>query len=142
MPAPALHRLLYVSEARIDPCGPEPRAILEVAARRNAQLDVTGLLCFSGEHFAQILEGSTAAIETLMTSIRRDSRHILLREWQPQAVPDERRLFPAWAMGFSHDERLDAAMGQLAREPHDLPLDTVAELLFVGLDLYGAQRRR
>ena len=130
-----------MSAALIDPCGPEPRAILAVATRRNAELGVTGLLCFSGEHFAQILEGPSAALETLMTAIRADSRHQLLREWQPQPIPDGRRLFPGWAMGYSHDERLDAAMAQLVLEPHELPLDTVADVLFAGLDVYGARPR-
>lgn len=139
MPPPALHRLLYVSRAHVDPCGSEPRRIIEVATARNAALDVTGLLCFSGEHFAQILEGESAAIEVLMASIRVDPRHTLLREWPARAVADARRLFPGWAMGYAHDDALDRAIAQMAMEPHDIPLETVAGVLFAGLDLYRAQ---
>ena len=136
MPPPTLHRLLYVSRAHIDPLGDEPRRILDVASRRNASLDVTGLLCFSGAHFAQILEGQAAAIESLMTSIRIDPRHRMLREWAAQAVPDEIRLFPRWTMGYCHDEQLDRAMAQLTFEPHEIPMDTLACVLFAGLELY------
>lgn len=136
MAATFLHRLIYVSRARIDPCGPEPRRIIAVATQRNAGLDVTGLLCFSGEHFAQLLEGPPQALDALMTDIRADARHTMLREWPPQPAPDGRRLFPGWAMGYSHEERLDEAMGRMVLEPHALPLDTVAEVLFAGLDLY------
>lgn len=138
MTLPKLHRLLYVSRACIDPCGIEPRRILEVATRRNAELDVTGVLCFSGEHFSQLLEGSTAALATLMASIRVDDRHQMPREWPPQAAPDGVRLFPGWAMGYSHDDRLDEAMTRLVQEPHELPLDAVAHVLLAGLDLYRA----
>lgn len=136
MPTSALHRLLYVSRAHIDPCGDQPRRILEVSTRRNASLDVTGLLCFSGGHFAQILEGQAASIESLMTSIRVDPRHHLLREWPAHIVADEIRLFPRWAMGYCHDEQLDRAMAQLPLEPHDIPMDTLACVLFAGLELY------
>jgi hypothetical protein len=134
--ASPLHRLIYVSRACIDPCGPEPRRIIAVATQRNAELGVTGLLCFSGEHFAQLLEGPAAALETLMTAIRADERHTMLREWSAQEAPGARRLFPRWAMGYSHEERLDDALGRLVLEPHELPLETVGEVLFAGLDLY------
>lgn len=139
MPPTPLHRLLYVSRACIDPCGDEPRRILEVATHRNASLDVTGLLCFSGDHFAQILEGQAAAIESLMTSIRVDPRHRMLREWPARAVADGVRLFPRWVMGYCHDEQLDRAMVQLTVEPHDIPMDTLACVLFAGLELYRAR---
>ncbi|KQW44587.1 hypothetical protein ASD88_17540 [Pelomonas sp. Root662] len=127
-----------MSRAHIDPCGEEPRRILDVATARNASMGVTGLLCFSGDHFAQILEGSTAALAALMSAIRTDARHHMLREWQPREAADGRRLFPAWAMGYTHDDRLDRAMTQMVLEDHDIPLDMVAEVLFAGLELYQA----
>lgn len=141
LPATELHRLLYVSRALIDPCSPQPRAILDVATRRNAALDMTGLLCFSGEHFAQILERPTAALDTLMTSIRCDARHRMLREWPAEKAVDGQRFFPGWSMGYAADACLDRAMGQLVLEPHGIPLDTVAHVLFAGLDLYRAPRQ-
>lgn len=137
--AQTLHRLLYVSRASIDPCGPEPRRILDVAAQRNHVLGVTGMLCFSGDHFAQLLEGETAALQALMARIRSDKRHQLLREWPAEPAP--RRLFPGWAMAYTHEQALDAAMQRLVQEEGEMPLDLLAEVLFGGLDLYRSARQ-
>jgi hypothetical protein len=138
MPSSTLHRLLYLSRAQIDPCGPEPRRILEVATERNAALDVTGVLCFSGDHFAQVLEGPPEAVDELMTSIRADSRHKVLREWPSRHV-EGGRWFPGWSMAYAYDERLEATIAALADDPEaDLPLDELAATLFVDLDRYQA----
>jgi hypothetical protein len=50
-------------------------AIVSAARARNAALDVTGALLFTGSHFAQLLEGPSAAVDELMNSIRADPRH-------------------------------------------------------------------
>src|SRR6476620_3348194 len=76
-----LHRLLYASKAHVDPSGKSLRDIVDTATSRNAALGVTGVLCFSGDHFLQLLEGPVIALEKLMTSIRGDDRHSILREW-------------------------------------------------------------
>ena len=137
METPALHRLLYVSRARVDPGGAEPRRILEVATHRNAELNVTGLLCFSGEHFAQILEGPAPAIASLMDAIRTDPRHQMLREWPARPASDGLRLFPRWAMGYCHDAQLHRALVHLLDfAPPNLSL---AHVLFAGLELYRSQ---
>lgn len=138
MTSPQLHRLLYVSQAHVDPCGPEPRRILEGATQRNAELGITGLLCFSGDHFAQVLEGPAAALEEVMTSIRADGRHKPLREWPARPV-DDGRWFPGWSMGYAYDERLEAVIHALMQEQdNDLPLDELAASLFADLDQYQA----
>ncbi len=138
MPSHQLHRLLYVSRAHIDPNGPEPRRILEVATERNAELEITGLLCFSGDHFAQVLEGTAAALDELMVSIRGDGRHEMLQEWAARPV-DDPRWFPGWSMGYAYDERLEAVIATLMEEPdNDLPLDELAASLFADLDQYQA----
>lgn len=139
MTFPQLHRLLYISRAHIDPSGAEPRRILDVATERNAELQVTGLLCFSGDHFAQVLEGSAAAVDELMTSIRADGRHKLLREWPARPV-DDGRWFPGWSMGYAYDDRLEAVVATLMEERSDVdfPLDELAASLFADLDQYQA----
>lgn len=138
MSSSALHRLLYVSRALIDACGPEPRRILDVAVQRNAAEDVTGLLCFSGDHFAQVLEGPAHALDGLMRSIRADPRHRLLREWPARSVSAGQRWFPTWSMGYLHDQRLEAALpGWLAMPGADWPLHDREAALFASLDLYG-----
>jgi hypothetical protein len=42
-------------------------------------------------------------------------------------------------MGYAHDERLGQAMVQMVQEPHDIPLDMVAGVLFAGLELHRAR---
>nr|WP_295370621.1 BLUF domain-containing protein [uncultured Sphingosinicella sp.] len=69
--------LLYVSRSTLvlPEQGKELDAIVEVGRSRNESLNVTGALIFTRRHFAQILEGSAAAVDELMTSISADSRH-------------------------------------------------------------------
>ncbi|WKB56093.1 BLUF domain-containing protein [Eleftheria terrae] len=134
----SLHRLFYISRCKVDPCGPELRRILEVATSRNAALDVTGLLCCSGDHFAQLLEGQPGALEALMHSIRADARHCVLVEW-PICATSAARWFPGWAMGYTFDTRLEDALGRLTAAPGDLPaIDSLAPELLGGFDLYRA----
>ena len=133
---PQLHRLFYVSRSRIHPGGQEHQHILELARKRNAVLEVTGVLIYSGDHFAQVLEGSREAVEQLMTSIRVDSRHEMLREW-PQQPADDNRWFPNWSMAYAYDERLGAMVSELVGDKGpDAPLDTVAPTLFERIDSY------
>jgi len=135
---PRLHRLFYVSRSRIDPEGQEQKQkhILELARKRNAALDVTGVLICSGDHFAQLLEGSHEVVEQLMTSIRADSRHEILREWHQQAA-DDSRWFPDWSMAYAYDEQLCAMVIRLTGDKRlHTPLDTVAPELLGCIEFY------
>jgi hypothetical protein len=93
--------LLYVSESCL--AWPQDAAevdeIVAVARRRNEMLSVTGALVYTRTHFAQVLEGASAAIDAVMDSIRRDARHRNI-----QIVADEpldARHFPDWTMAYS-----------------------------------------
>jgi hypothetical protein len=135
----SFHRLVYVSKACIDPCGDAPREILKVATERNASLGVTGVLCFSGDHFAQLLEGEADALEQLMQSIRGDARHQVVREWPVEAASGA-RWFAGWAMGYVYDERLEALVHDLfAAPPATSPIAELSDRLFTHLDLYRGQ---
>ncbi|CAN7330011.1 diguanylate cyclase domain-containing protein [Rhizobacter sp. LjRoot28] len=139
---PALQRLFYVSRSRIDPQAQEQQRTLELAKQRNAALGVTGVLIFSGDHFAQVLEGSPEAIETLMKSIRADSRHEVLREWPHQPANDH-RWFPDWSMAYAYDERLTTMANRLIGDKRSqAPLDAVAPTLFAAIESYQGPFRR
>lgn len=87
--------------------------ILNVARVRNRALDITGALVFTGEHFAQYLEGPSKALEELMTDIRADNRHTAL-----QIVATERfseRLIPNWGMAYQGTSRFVADLVDAAR---------------------------
>lgn len=72
-----LRQLVYVSESLIGGVNAEEAVADMVAAAqmRNDRLNVTGALLYTGDHFAQILEGPSPAIDELMVSICRDDRH-------------------------------------------------------------------
>lgn len=136
MELPGVSRLLYVSQALVDPCGSDPRDILQVSTARNTALGVTGVLCFSGDHFVQLLEGASEALYHLMGSIRGDVRHRMVREWPAEAAEDG-RWFPGWAMGYVYDARLELLAHQLSGA--DVPQGAVSQWarpLFGSLELY------
>ena len=94
----ALQRIFYVSRVAN---GGEPidvRHILGRSRMRNRQLDVTGMLTFSGRHFAQVLEGTTEAIDELVADVAADSRHADFR--LVFRKPIVKREYSDWDMGY------------------------------------------
>lgn len=49
--------------------------ILAAARKNNAELGVTGLLCFNRRYFLQCLEGGREAVNTIYHRISNDTRH-------------------------------------------------------------------
>jgi hypothetical protein len=93
--------LLYVSQSTLRQLeqAAEVDRIVEVAQSRNTDLGVTGSLIFTESRFAQILEGPRAAIEELMSSIRRDPRHRDVNVVLTEDLPARR--FPYWALAYN-----------------------------------------
>lgn len=95
------YRLIYRSHSLL-PAGEKAGGdtgladILRVARTENAALGITGALMLYDDWFAQVLEGSEEAVETLFARIRVDSRHDSVRLDQADLVT--RRLFAKWAM--------------------------------------------
>ena len=132
------NRVFYISESRVDHCGPQLRDILEVGSARNAQLGVTGLLCCSGAHFAQILEGGGDSLDALMASIRRDERHAIVTEW-PAAAAADARWFRGWSLAYVFDDRLEQLLGRLSNRRESLH-DVTRELMR-DVDFFQSTRR-
>jgi hypothetical protein len=93
--------LLYVSESCLSwpDDAHEVDDIVATGRTRNEQLGLTGALIYTRTHFAQALEGEVEAIESIMASIRADTRHRNL-----SLVADEpvhARHFPDWTMAYS-----------------------------------------
>ncbi len=101
-----LARLVYSSR-------PEPRDaaanaalvqhIVEVSARNNAKVDVTGSLLFVDDCFVQALEGPVRAVETVFERICNDFRHADVR--LVDFVMVEERMFPSWEMACLCDDQ-------------------------------------
>lgn len=70
--------------------------ILLHARQGNARDGITGALICRRDIYLQLLEGPTAAVQAVYERIRRDDRHLEVREHVNERVPA--RLFGDWAM--------------------------------------------
>ena len=95
-----MHRLLYVSESTAEPSKKDLmiEQLVAQAQVKNAQINVTGALIFTGSHFAQVLEGPSETLHILMASINNDRRHTNVVLVDKFPVPS--RLFPSWDMAY------------------------------------------
>jgi hypothetical protein len=95
-----LQSLIYVSDSTLSASteAGEIDAIIDVARSRNGDLDVTGALMFTHSNFVQVLEGSPAALNELMASIKRDSRHQNVRVLEVESLTSRR--FSDWSMAY------------------------------------------
>jgi hypothetical protein len=110
-----LVRLLYASRSAQTPTHDMMESILAQSRKHNPELGITGILCYGGSIFMQVVEGGRDAVNRLYRDIVRD-------EWQRGVVrlryceAPERRL-SNWTYGTGRpreDQSLDAA--QVLRE--------------------------
>lgn len=109
-----LSSLVYVSESTIIRkfASSTVDSIVSSSTSRNRALSITGALIFTGDYFAQILEGSHNAIDELMASIERDSRHRNIRIVVRSPLAERR--FPDWRMVYSGPSQFVSARLALA----------------------------
>lgn len=82
-------------------------AIVRESQVRNSRLGITGLLCYDGTHFFQIIEGPANTIDALYDAIRNDPRHTDIHTLSEVDVTV--RSFSDWSMGYKRmDERLQS----------------------------------
>lgn len=92
-----LVRLLYASRAKKSAATEDIEAILGQCRANNAPQGLTGILCWTGEVFMQVLEGGRSPVNQLYRKIAADPRHtdVILLSYE-QII--ERR-FGSWTMG-------------------------------------------
>jgi hypothetical protein len=103
-----LVRLLYASRAAT-PATPElVESILHKSHEHNPRLGITGVLCYGGDVYMQVLEGGRAAVNGLYNTIVRDPRHrdVMLLQYREVA---ERR-FPGWTMGHVNLKKINPSL--------------------------------
>ena len=103
-----LVRLMYASRAA-EPLRPETlNAILKKSTQNNPGAGVTGVLCFSGAIFLQVLEGGRSQVSKLYNRIAQDPRHseVVLLSYDEI----EERSFAGWSMGQVNMGRLNPAL--------------------------------
>jgi hypothetical protein len=103
-----LVRLMYASRAADSVNQNELVAILKKSKVNNADIGVTGVLCFSAGIFLQVLEGGRSQVSALYNRIANDPRHhdVVLLSYEEV---DERR-FAGWSMGRANLSRLNPAL--------------------------------
>ena len=103
-----LVRLMYASRST-EQVRPEAlNAILKKSTLNNPTVGVTGVLCFSGEVFLQVLEGGRSQVSKLYNRIAQDPRHsdVVLLSYDEI----DERSFAGWAMGQVNMTRLNPAL--------------------------------
>ena len=76
----------------------EVGALLEHAREKNTRMGVTGLLCYDGRGFLQIIEGESDVILDLFHAIQNDPRHTDIHILHDGEI--EARAFSDWKMAY------------------------------------------
>ena len=103
-----LVRLMYASRAAEGLKPDALSAIVRKSTAHNPAHGVTGVLCFSGTVFLQVLEGGRSQVSQLYNRIAADPRHhdVVLLTYEEIA---ERR-FAGWSMGQVNMKMLNPAL--------------------------------
>lgn len=101
-------RLVYVSRSEVIADESQVDAIITRSKEYNPTNGITGVLCYTGGMFLQVLEGGREAVNRLYTEITRDTRHhdVTLLEY---AEIDQRR-FENWTMGRVNLDKVNPAV--------------------------------
>ena len=103
-----LVRLMYASRA-VEPIKQESlQAILKTSTGWNPKLGITGVLCFSGDVFMQVLEGGRMQVSGLYNRISQDPRHRDVALLSFDEISE--RSFAGWSMGQVNMGRLNPAL--------------------------------
>jgi hypothetical protein len=102
-----LVRLLYASRA-VDACPEIIETILHECRSRNPNSGITGVLCYGGGIFLQVIEGGRMAISQLYNQIQRDARHKDVVLLQYEEISERR--FAGWTMGEVNMTRINASI--------------------------------
>lgn len=106
----SVHQIVYCSRNRISGTSTDVEieigSILSVARAKNKKAGISGALLFSGDAFAQVLEGPLDAVEEIFERIQCDERHsdvVMLRNAESEA-----RIFSDWSMAYVHPDAVHA----------------------------------
>ena len=103
-----LVRLMYASRAVPALDQEELVTILRQSKANNPGTGVTGVLCFSGGIFLQVLEGGRSAVNQLYNRIGSDPRHTDVELLLYEEIGERR--FASWSMGQVNMSRLNPSL--------------------------------
>ena len=103
-----LVRLMYASRAVPAVDQEELVTILRQSKAHNPTIGVTGVLCFSGGIFLQVLEGGRSAVNRLYNRIAADPRHTEVEVLLYEEIGERR--FASGSMGQANMSRLNPSL--------------------------------
>jgi len=103
-----LVRLMYASRAVPALDQEELVTILRQSKANNPTTGVTGVLCYSGGIFLQVLEGGRSAVNKLYNRIGADPRHTDVELLLYEEIGERR--FASWSMGQVNMSRLNPSL--------------------------------
>ena len=103
-----LVRLMYASRAAETVTQDQLVAILKKSKANNPHVGVTGVLCFSGSIFLQVLEGGRMQVNALYNRLIADPRHhdVVLLSYEEIGE----RSFAGWSMGQVNLHRVNPSL--------------------------------
>jgi hypothetical protein len=101
-----MFQVVYLSTATQEYGQEELTRILEVSRRNNQADGVTGMLCYHGGTFFQMLEGKREKVQAVMDRVARDPRHHGITILLEQEITE--RHMPDWSMAFREMTPADA----------------------------------
>lgn len=93
-----MYQVVYISTAKREYSKHELAEILAVSRRNNTRDGITGVLCYHGGTFFQMLEGEEERVRAVMARVDRDARHFGVTVLLEQHVAS--RAMPDWSMAF------------------------------------------
>ncbi|MGL4590454.1 MAG: BLUF domain-containing protein [Aestuariivirga sp.] len=101
-------RCLYASRAAAPLKPAVIEGILEQSRTQNPPRGITGILCYSGDVFIQVLEGGRDEVCELFNAIVRDPRHTHVRLLAYDEIRE--RKFSNWTMGHVDLSRINPGL--------------------------------
>lgn len=126
----SLVQVFYISRCAEAVTPTDVHRIVGSSQVRNRRRQVTGLLAYSGRHFAQVVEGSAGEVEGLLNHIAADPRHFEMKVLQ--RLDAVQRRFGGWSMHLldcvSRGDEIERLFATAGNEPIEAArlLDTIA----------------
>lgn len=127
-----LVRLLFASRARKAPTSEDIEGIVSQARAHNPAMGLTGILCWAGDVFLQVIEGGREPVNQMYRTIAADARHtdVILLGYE-QII--ERRFAP-WTMGQVNLSKVNPSLllkycEKPALDPHAITAEAALALL-------------
>jgi hypothetical protein len=103
-----LVRLLYASRAADDNRSAAIESIMLQSRTHNPERGITGILCYGGDIFMQVLEGGRMEVNDLYGFITRDSRHKDVAILKYEEITERR--FSGWTMGHVNIDKINPSV--------------------------------